>query len=89
MPDTLQVHAFPSIPSQFTMDKTFKNWREGKGGKEGGWLKGEDSCEKQSIRELICCYCLVKKQFQELSSLEGRKTNSQQQPGEPSLLKNL
>ena len=74
------------------MDKTFKNWKEGKGGKggkEGGWLKGEDSCEKQSIRELICCYYLVKKQSQELSSLEGQRTNSQQQPGEPSLLKNL
>ena len=45
----------------------------GKTGKERDWLKGEDSCEKQLIKELICYYL---KESEELSSLEGQRINS-------------
>lgn len=57
----------------------------GKSGKKRDWLKGDDSCEKQLIKELICYYLRVPR-----TVIPGRAEDKFSPTiREPSLLRNL
>ena len=84
MLNTLHVHVFLSIPSQFTTSEDFNNWKEEKG---GGWLKREDSCEMQGANLLH--YLVFLKILPAVFPGDRGQVPRKQQSVGPSLMENL